>query len=81
MANELILEIGTEEIPALFLAESSLNLKKLTEESFEKNSLKHKGIETFYTPRRMVLKVTGLPAKQDDKLIESFGPPKKIIAL
>ena len=78
MANELILEIGTEEIPALFLAESSSNLKKLTEDSFSKNSLIFSKVETFYTPRRLVVKVSGLLPKQEDKLIENFGPPKKI---
>ena len=78
MANELILEIGTEEIPALFLAESSSNFKKLTEESFEKNSLIFSGVETFYTPRRMVIKVSGLLPKQKEIIQESFGPPKKI---
>ncbi len=78
MANELILEIGTEEIPALFLAESSSNLKKLTEDSFSKNSLPFSKVETFYTPRRLVVKVSGLLPKQEDKLIENFGPPKKI---
>ena len=78
MANELILEIGTEEIPALFLAESSLNLKKLTEDSFEKNSLVFSTIDVFYTPRRMVMKVSGLLPKQKEKVTESFGPPKKI---
>lgn len=78
MANELILEIGTEEIPALFLAESSSNLKKLTEDNFKKNSINFEKVETFYTPRRLVVKVSGLLPKQEDTLIESFGPPRKI---
>jgi len=78
MANELILEIGTEEIPALFLAESSSNLKKLTENNFKNNSLIFSDVETFYTPRRMVMKVSGLLPKQKETVTESFGPPKKI---
>ena len=78
MANELILEIGTEEIPALFLGESSSNLQKLTEDSFEKNSLVFSGIDIFYTPRRLVLRVSGLLPKQKETVTESFGPPKKI---
>ena len=53
MKNELILEIGTEEIPALFLEESSGNLNRLIRQEFEKNSLSFGDVETYYTPRRI----------------------------
>ena len=78
MKNELILEIGTEEIPALFLEESSGNLNRSIRQEFEKNSLSFGDVETFYTPRRISTKVSGLLPKQKEQVIENFGPPKKI---
>lgn len=78
MKNELLLEIGTEEIPALFLQESSSDLNRLINQEFEKNSLSFAGIETFYTPRRITAKVSGLLPTQKGKTVENFGPPKKI---
>lgn len=78
MKNELILEIGTEEIPALFLEESTSNLNQKIKQEFEKNSLSFEDVQIFYTPRRIVVKVSGLLPKQKDQVIENFGPPKKI---
>ena len=78
MKNELILEIGTEEIPALFLKESSANLNRTIKDEFNNNSLSFQSVETYYTPRRLVTKVTGLLPKQKEKVIENFGPPRKI---
>lgn len=78
MKNELIFEIGTEEIPALFLEESTSNLKEKIKQEFEKNSLSFGDVQIFYTPRRIVAKVSGLLPKQKDQVIENFGPPKKI---
>ena len=78
MKNELVLEIGTEEIPALFLEESSSNLHKIIRQEFEKNSLSFGNVETFYTPRRLTTKVSNLLPDQKERTIENFGPPKRI---
>ncbi|MGH7885985.1 MAG: glycine--tRNA ligase subunit beta, partial [Thermodesulfobacteriota bacterium] len=78
MNNELILEIGTEEIPALFLKKAESDLKALAEKEFSGRSLKFSNIETFSTPRRLTLLVKELASQQADQVIESFGPPKRI---
>jgi glycyl-tRNA synthetase beta chain len=76
--KELILEIGTEEIPAGFLEETIKNLGSIAEREFIDNLLSYNNINTFGTPRRLALRVTGLSDKQDDKVDEIVGPPKRI---
>jgi glycyl-tRNA synthetase beta chain len=78
MAKELILEIGTEEIPAGFLDDAVENLASLAKRALEENSLSYDGIETFGTPRRLTLRVKGLVDKQEDRAEEVYGPPIKI---
>ena len=78
MEKELILEIGTEEIPAGFLGEAIKSLGSIAEREFEDNLLTYKNINTFGTPRRLVLWVSGLSDKQSDKVVEIVGPPKRI---
>jgi len=78
MTGELIFEIGTEEIPALFLKKANADLLSLLTKEFEIYSLEFDKIETYSTPRRLVAHITGLPDSQKDRVIVNFGPPKKI---
>jgi len=78
MAKELILEIGTEEIPAGFLDNTINNLASLTKKALEENSLSYESIDSYGTPRRLTLRVQGLVEKQEDRTEEAFGPPVKI---
>ncbi|HSE84255.1 MAG TPA: glycine--tRNA ligase subunit beta, partial [Thermodesulfobacteriota bacterium] len=78
MEKELTLEIGTEEIPAGFLQEAIRHLGNLAEREFKNNLLNYKFINTYGTPRRLVLRVTGLSDKQEDQVSEILGPPKRI---
>src|SRR3972149_8721404 len=78
MLKELILEIGTEEIPAGFLGEAIKSLGSIAEREFEDNLLTCKNINTFGPPRRLTLLVSGLSDKQSDKIVEIVGPPKRI---
>jgi len=78
MAKQLILEIGTEEIPAGFLDYAVKDLESLARKALEENSLRFENIESYGTPRRLALRVQGLPEKQEDRVEEAFGPPIKI---
>jgi glycyl-tRNA synthetase beta chain len=74
----LLLEIGTEEIPAGYIepalsALSSILLRRLTEER-----IKHGKSKTFGTPRRLSICVYDVSAKQDSLTSEIIGPPEKI---
>jgi len=71
---ELLLEIGTEEIPARFLKEAVLQLKEKAEEIFKRERLDFSSPQTFATPRRLVLWIEELSEKQKSKLIEKWGP-------
>lgn len=78
MTNELILEIGTEEIPALFLEESTRSFRENITRKFTDYSLEFESVELYYTPRRITTRVTGLLPEQKDRIIETFGPPSNI---
>jgi len=78
MNGELILEIGTEEIPSGYLDNALYDLKQLVQTGFESNRIKNSGFETYGTPRRIVLVGHGIAEKQDD-LEQGFnGPPKNV---
>ncbi len=77
MNKELLLEIGTEEIPALFLEESARDLNRIITKEFEKSWLEFGNVEIFYTPRRLAVRVSNLLPDQKERTVENFGPSKK----
>lgn len=78
MENELVIEIGTEEIPALFLRKAETDLKEKLHSELNNNSLDHGDISTFSTPRRLVAYIENLNYTQKDVVVENFGPPLKV---
>lgn len=76
--SSLLLEIGTEEIPARFLPEAIQSLKENTGMVMNENNIKFSEIKTYATPRRLALIAAGLPEMQEGHVKEVFGPPKKI---
>ena len=78
MAGELVFEIGTEEIPSDYQNNALKDLRRLAESLFKENRLDFgDGLETYGTPRRLVLIGRAVAEKQDDALQEVTGPPKK----
>ena len=78
MEEELILEIGTEEIPALFLEKAREDLGNILSGELRDKGIGFEEMEILYTPRRLSAKVSGLERKQKDRATENFGPPKRI---
>jgi len=76
MDQELLLEIGTEEIPAGFIYPALKNLKSLFEERLRLLDLSFRRIETKGTPRRLMVWVEALSDRQPDRRDEVVGPPK-----
>jgi glycyl-tRNA synthetase beta chain len=74
MAKELLLEIGTEEIPAAFLPKALKDIERFVKKDFSENRIRHGAITTMGTPRRLVLCVREIAEKQDDQIIEKMGP-------
>ncbi|WP_028321454.1 glycine--tRNA ligase subunit beta [Desulfatiglans anilini] len=79
MSSEFILEIGTEEIPAGYLADGLENLRRLWEELLAKNEIGFAERPAVYgTPRRLVLRAAGVERKQRDRVQEVTGPPRQV---
>ena len=74
--KELLLEIGTEEIPAGFVSQALSDLKELVRKEFEANRIDFKGIRTLGTPRRIVLSIESVSEKQRDEETKRIGPSK-----
>ncbi|MGD0776614.1 MAG: glycine--tRNA ligase subunit beta, partial [Candidatus Solibacter sp.] len=68
----LLVEIGTEEIPDWMITGALENLRL----SFEKLEIPHESVRLDATPRRLVLRAEGLPARQPDSVERVLGPPK-----
>ena len=73
----LLIEIGTEELPAIPLLKEIPNIEKKWMNILEKYNLKT-GFEFFYTPRRLTLWHREFPTKQPDTTEEIWGAPKTI---
>jgi len=76
-AFDLLLEIGTEEIPARFIPRALDDLAAAARASLEARRLAHGEVSTFGTPRRLVLAVRGIVAQQPDLASEVTGPPSR----
>ena len=53
--KELLLEIGTEEIPAGFVPQALKDLETLVRKELETSRIDFDGVKTLGTPRRLVL--------------------------
>jgi glycyl-tRNA synthetase beta chain len=78
MSQEMLLEIGTEELPTSYIPLALESLGTAAEVGLKEARISFKGTETYGTPRRLVLRVTGLSEKQDDLVQEQQGPAKAI---
>ncbi len=78
MNKDLLLEIGTEEIPAGYIPPALEQLKNLAKESLEEERIEHKDILTYGTPRRLVLYIKEVVPMQKELVTEVVGPPKNV---
>jgi glycyl-tRNA synthetase beta chain len=76
---EVLLEIGSEEIPAGMLPKAEEDLQTNLEKLLAAENLSDGvTVETFGAPRRLVAHVSGLREKQADVVNEVTGPPKSV---
>jgi len=75
--KELLLEIGTEEIPAGFVPGALSELERLIGKELEANRIDFKGVKTLGTPRRLVLYIESVSEKQKDEETKKIGPSKQ----
>ena len=74
-AQDFILEIRTEEIPAPALLPARLELARASADALAGEGLAPASIESYATLRRLVLVLRGLPERQEDRFAEVLGPP------
>lgn len=71
---ELLLELLSEEIPARMQERAAADLSELVAKALAEAELEHERISAFATPRRLAVRVPGLPTRQADVMIEKRGP-------
>jgi glycyl-tRNA synthetase beta chain len=78
MAKTLLLEIGTEEVPAHVMPGILAQLKENAEKTFTGLRISYDSVKTVGTPRRTALIVEGLADTQADLSKENRGPALNI---
>jgi glycyl-tRNA synthetase beta chain len=71
---DFLLELLSEEIPARMQAKAEADLARLFAEQLAQAGLSSQGVETYATPRRLILIARGLPEQTDPVREELKGP-------
>ena len=72
--NDLLIEIGTEELPPKALKSLSAAFTSGVADGLAAAGLPFESIKSFATPRRLAVIVYALAESQQDKNTERFGP-------
>lgn len=75
--NNLLLELGTEELPPKALRRLAQALSDNFSAQLKKENLACESVQWYATPRRLALMVTALADRQEDKVLEIKGPAVK----
>jgi glycyl-tRNA synthetase beta chain len=78
MARDILLEIGTEELPAGFLDPALAFLERALPAALHEARLSHGPVWTEGTPRRLVVVVEGVADGQEDRDEEVTGPKAEV---
>ncbi len=78
MNNNVLLEIGTEEIPSKFMPDILKQVNVLTKDKLKSNRIEYHNVSVYGTPRRIVLNIRDIAEKQKDLSQLVRGPSKKI---
>ncbi|MGE6629268.1 glycine--tRNA ligase subunit beta [Bacillus sp. NPDC077027] len=76
--QDVLLEIGLEEMPARFMPESTKQLGNKVTEWFLSQNISFGEVALFNSPRRLAVLVKDVAEKQEDIKEEAKGPAKKI---
>ncbi|MCK8815939.1 glycine--tRNA ligase subunit beta [Natroniella sulfidigena] len=78
MSNDLLLEVGTEEIPAGFMEGAFEQLERLARDLFTDNRVEIGEVKATGTPRRLALYIKDVAEQQSDLKKEVRGPAKSV---
>jgi glycyl-tRNA synthetase len=76
--SPLLLEIGSEELPATFIPVGMQSFERLVRQLLERHGLSFTSVEAFGSPRRLSIRVEGLIEGSAPKSVEKRGPPLSI---
>ena len=74
MSRDLLIEIGTEELPPKALKKLSLAFLDGVKNGLAKADLEYAGIKPYASPRRLALLISELAEQTPDKTVERRGP-------
>lgn len=75
---ELVVELGVEEIPASMIEDAAHQFANILIESLTSQRLAPGDSTLWYTPRRIIVGLKGVPERQEDLRETVTGPPKGI---
>jgi glycyl-tRNA synthetase beta chain len=75
---ELLVELGTEEIPASMLESATRQLAQHLVDGLRTERLTADVSAILYTPRRLVVGLSDIPFRQEDMLETITGPPRRV---
>src|SRR5699024_12373476 len=78
MTQDVLFEIGLEELPARFIDDAEAQLLSKTEKWLEELRVSHESITSFSTPRRLAVLIKGLAEEQTTIEEEAKGTEEKI---
>lgn len=78
MSKDLLLEIGTEEVPAHFMPGILKQLQENAAKAFAELRISYESMRTVGTPRRTALLLQGVAEQQADVASENKGPSVQI---
>ncbi len=74
MSRDLLLEIGTEEMPANVMPAAVSQLETLAKEKLAAARLSFENVKVYGTPRRLAVLVTSAAERQADEAVKKRGP-------
>ncbi len=77
MQKNMLLEIGTEELPAAYIEPAVKQLYALFEDAMKQGGLKYGTVKCYSTPRRLAIYAEKLDDKSADRVEEILGPSVK----
>ena len=72
--NDLLVEIGTEELPPQSLRELAAALSLGVAQGLDRQDLSHGAITTYATPRRLAVLINDVQNSQEERQVERRGP-------
>jgi glycyl-tRNA synthetase beta chain len=74
MSRELLLEIGTEDLPARYVMPLAEALRRGIGGGLQKRGVACGEATLFATPRRIAVRIADVPERQPDQTVERLGP-------